>query len=220
MYFQIAAVLSLEYEEYLDFFYPEDQNKYLNRFYFQKLVGELPNDVAFFWRSLYESYPDIEKMSNLFYYGPINEYDLEEMKTISISSHNFLERENFYKLKHQLKQITLHYLIEDFGNIPTILEGKKFDVIYLSAMQNYIWDNIHGYNYYEKLKEYDHLLSQNGVIQGGYIYWQHYKKDKEWYDYFINLFAQNGYERENIDIIPGVQTKYYNIAMLKRKRER
>lgn len=159
-------------------------------------------------------------MSNLFYCGPIGEYDFKTIKELSIVSHQFLAKENFYRLKKKLKQIKLRYFIEDFGDIPSILTGEKFDVIYLSAMQNYIWDNVHGYNYYKKLKEYENLLNKNGVIQGGYLYWQHFKESESDCDWYINLFKKKGYEKQEIDIFTGKKAKYANIAMLKRNKKR
>lgn len=219
MYLQIAAVLKLEYEEYLTYFYSADLNKYFNYFYFNKLKNELPLAVKAFWEDIYKSY-NIEKLSTLFYYGPISTLDMPKISNIDIRNQKFLDKENFNQLKTKLKQIKMKYIISDFGDVPNILSGKKFDVIYLSAMQNYIWDNVHGYNYFEKLKEYENLLEKDGVIQGGYIYWFSIDRNKDYSEWFMNTFQKNDYEKQKIDIVTGVEREdYYNVAMLKRNRK-
>lgn len=75
-------------------------------------------------------------------------------------------------MKSKLKKIKLTLLLEDFVNIPDVLKNQQFDKIYLSCLNLYIYDNIDGYNYFDKLKEYLSLLKQNGVMEGAYLYYR------------------------------------------------
>ncbi len=216
MYLSIAAVLALDYQEFLEFFYSIEFDKYYGKHYFEKMKKELPSDVLKYWENLYKKYPK-EKLVNLFYYPVIDQKNSKGVQIDVIPSNIFLEEKEFYRLKKELLEIKLRYFVEDFGNIPTLLKGEKFDTIYLSCMQNLIYDNIDGYNYFEKLKEYDYLLAKGGVIQGGYLYNGLDTDDEKWCSYNLKHFEENGYQKENINIIPGKDYGEYHLAFIKKK---
>lgn len=215
MYLSIAAVISLEYQEFIDYFYSVDINKFFNKFYFFKLKNELSPDVYLYWESLYEKYP-VDKLVNLFFYGMPEKGVEEGIKQEVIPSNIFLEEKEFYHLKKELLKIKLRYFINDFGDIPFLLRREKFDTIYLSCMQNLIYDNVHGYNYFNKLKEYESLLAKEGCIQGGYLYLQDLE-DETWYQYNREHFKENGYRQEKINIVPNEDNGAYCMAFIKRK---
>ncbi len=119
MFLKIAAILELEYLEYLDFFYSLDEDKYFAKTYFEKMKVELPNASLNYWKNLYEIYNSTE-FSKLFCTG---KYDIDDYminQKVNIPSNIFLNEIEFYELKNKLKQINLHYYIEDLGDIPEL----------------------------------------------------------------------------------------------------
>lgn len=141
MFLKLSAILALDYEEYLEFFYSSDAEKYFSKKYFQKLKVELPYESLEYWKGIYEIC-NADSFNDLFYSGKLTSKDYEVFRKVIIPSNIFLEKQSFYALKKQLKQIKLTYFIEDFGEIPNLINPNSTSLIYLSNMQNYIYDNV------------------------------------------------------------------------------
>lgn len=92
MYLSIAAVLTLDYQEFLDYFYSPDKDKYYSKFYFEKLKGELPPDVLCYWENLYDKY-SLDKMLNLFEFTETKENE-KAIQIEVIPSNIFLDEKN------------------------------------------------------------------------------------------------------------------------------
>lgn len=206
-YLKIAGILSLEYQEFMAFFYATNWEEYFCKEHYLKLRVNLKTEIKVVWDYLYEKYPDY-KIRKLFFHRLIaNDKVIEKLV---LSNNIFSDEKEFYRLKKLLTQIKFNYHICDFGEIPEIFSNKTFDIIYLSCMNNLIYDNIHGYNYFDKLKEYETLLSKNGIIEGGYFY-SHQASDP-WFSYAKEQFLLQGYSANKIYY----DENYYDLSFIKR----
>ena len=214
-YLKIAGILALTYEEYLEYFYATNLNKFCSEFYFEKLKLNLPSDILKFWEYLYCIY-DSEQIQNLFYTNIEAENEVEIIiKRSVIPSNIFLEEKKFYHLKKVLTQIKFKYHICDVREVPQIIKNEKFDIIYLSCLHNFVYDNTQGCSYLEKLKEFEDLLKKGGTIQGGYVYWHQMEDDYYWYNSLLILFEREGYKIEAIKRFEN-RMDINDIALLKR----
>lgn len=208
-YLKIAGILALNYQEFLDYFYATNWERYFCKEYYEKLKGNLPNEIKAVWDYLYDKYP-FYKIRKLFYHQLRPNADA--VIEVVIPNNIFLEEKEFYHLKKLLTQIKFNYFVGDFGEIPTTFRGKTFDIIYLSCMNNLIYDNVHGYNYFEKLKEFEPLVKKGGVIEGGYLYG--YQNNWAWIEYATKNFKEQGYEFKEVCF----GKDEYDIAFIKRNR--
>lgn len=207
-YLKIAGILTLNYQEFLAYFYATNWDQYFCKEYYDKLKDNLPNEIQAVWNYLYEKYP-FYKIRKLFYHQISPNSD--EITKIIIPNNIFLEEKEFYRLKKLLTKIKFNYFIGDFGEIPDTFYGQTFDIIYLSCMNNLIYDNVHGYNYFEKLKEFEPLAKQSGVIQGGYFY--DYQNEGVWLEYATKKFNEQGYESTEVCFLEDS----YDIAFIKKR---
>lgn len=215
LFLQIAGILELEYEEFIAYFHSIDVEEYFSKKYFDKLKIELPYESFHYWKNLYENCPSTS-FYRLMYTGKLDNDDFKIFEKVTIPGNFFLQKEEFYLLKKKLRQIVFNYYIEEFGKLPKILDKEKFDYMYFANMHNYIYDNIHGYNYLKKLEEYENLLSSGGVLQGGFIHFFHYEDDPKWYNAIISQFENHGFNVEDVCHVPE-KKELQDMVLIKRK---
>lgn len=186
-FLQLAAMQSLCYEEYIHFFFCNNNGSVYSKYYFDKIKDSLPNDVKKYWEYLFQTYKDGYNFQNLFAYNVFNDKKFALLINLEVFPNNpYLQKEIYEKIKRKIVNVNLTFLLEQFGNIPRILKGQSFDKIYLSCLQNFIYDNVHGYNYFDRLKEYILLLNSKGVMEGAYIYYH----DREFYEQYVDEFSK------------------------------
>ncbi len=211
MFLKIAALLSLTYEEYLDYFYSADEDKYLSKFYYEKLKNELPTDSFQYWESLYTNFKN-DNFSNLFYSGKFDEKDIELLKKVTIPSNSFLTKENYLQLQHKLKTIYLTYYVEDFANLLPYICKNQYDFMYLGNLHNYCKDTF----YFELLKKLESNLTQNGILQGGFIHWYFYEEDSMYWEMVMQQFENFGFTKTTIEHVPE-RSELQDMVLYKRK---
>lgn len=211
MFLKIAALLSLSYEEYLNYFYSADEDKYLSKFYFDKLKNELPTDSLHYWETLYTNFKN-DNFMNLFYSGKFDEKDIELLKKVTIPSNQFLTKENYLQLQHQLKIITLTYYVEDFANLLPFIKEAQYDFMYLGNLHNYSKETF----YFELLKKLESNLVQNGILQGGFIHWYFYEENPMYWEMVMQQFLDCGYKKATIEHVPE-KNELQDIVLYKRK---
>ncbi len=217
LFLQIAGILELEYEEYISYFYSLDMDEYFSKKYFDRLKVELPYESLNYWTGLYENYSSTS-FHRLMYTGKLDCNDFKIFEKVTIPGNLFLQKSEFYLLKKKLKQITLKICVEDFGRIHDFLKGNHFDYMYFANMHNYIYDNKQGYNYLQKLKEYEDYLSKDGVLQGGFVHFYHFEESPRWYDAVINQFENYGFERKMICHV-SERRELQDTVLIKRKEK-
>ena len=162
-----ASILSfINRKQLLNFLYTDKLNK--NDYEkVKQILMEQSQDGFEFWNNLLEKY-GYENASKLVF-----SKDELDLKTI-IKSNNYLENDqNYTKLREILKKDNVNFITGDIFN-PKELENKKFDVIILSNILQYLDYFSNGNNVYDVLKNcFDNLkvhLNKNGVMKLLYLY--------------------------------------------------
>jgi hypothetical protein len=173
LHLNIAAIISLDYDEYLDFFFPKRHslinNKYFNFNTYLKLRDNFKDkDSLEFWNALFWKYP-----SKKLYYSNLFVQNNPDQKNI-IECCDYLKNEETYNLlRAKLKKIdTVTFYNTDI--IDKMLEtNKHYDFIYLSNILDKIYmTNKKQYLQFIKtiLKKLEKHLKDNGEIGVCYLY--------------------------------------------------
>ncbi len=211
MFLHIASLLSLSQKEYIDYFYSRDPEKRMAKYYFEKVKTELPHESFLYWKTLYEQCKD--SLTNLFYYGTLQEEDYQIIEKVNLPANLFLQNNQYSKLQEQLRKIHLNYLITDFSSLPIYLKNQQYDFMYFCNMHNYLTDS-----YWDILKEMESFLAFHGVLQGGFIYWYEYEQryEDKWYLYLLQQLIENGYKKVFLQHVPGKE-ELQDMALVKVK---
>lgn len=160
IYLKIAAILSLDYKEFQEFFFKHGLEEYYNKKMFSK---ELFDKIKPTLRILdYESYLFFDELFCLYKPKDIREdlFDDDESRNKVINSFNIYLRneETYNKLKSIIKSINFNYINGDVfeDNI-----NQKFDNIFLS--------NLATTTTLDKLKELLDKLNNNNLNKNGSI---------------------------------------------------
>ncbi len=209
-YLIIAAILSLEYEEFMNFIFYSAELSYYSKYYFDRIKEELPEEVKTYWQHMITTYENHPNFILLFYNKHIFYEDLgEKLKEILVRRNHYLEKESFYLLKKKLKKVKIKLLHENFNNILDTLKGQKFDKIYLSCLNLYLDER-----YYDIVKKYISLLNPTGIMQAAYIYNRYLKDEIDYNRYYATELSMK-------EVVIGNSNEYENdVAFLYRKREK
>jgi hypothetical protein len=132
-----ASILSLKYQEYLDFFpinFNNDATSY-NPLTYQKIRPFLSSKAMIFWDYFYEKYRNFfPSMMPRLAYGFINK----------IPNYYLLNKHNYNSLKTSLANSSVTFSLIDLANIKKSSLGKYnyYDVILLSNIFDYMLDFI------------------------------------------------------------------------------
>lgn len=120
------SLITLELDEYLDFFLDKESN------YSKKLFGKIKQnwnnnfDVKYFFDYVFTKY---DKHTTLF---TNNKYsDREQL----IKNNTYLEEKNYYKLKNDISNKTVNFIN---SNLTRLNLGKKYDYIFISNITDYL----------------------------------------------------------------------------------
>jgi len=191
---KIAAVKTLSYTEFLDYFLLENNLSAMNYKLFQKMKKELESEILTFWEILYR---DVEydgrklRNSSLFH----NLYDTNEKK---LMSNPYLKKENFTKLKEKIDLSKVTFIESSLLNLKDKCK-KNYDLIFLSNISDYLnlmFSNNLLENYREKIvAPLTRKLNRNGKL------------------YFIYQY-DIGNERSIVDNIEEVKKIFLNVREL------
>lgn len=211
----IAAILKLEYDDFIKFISYSEEESFYSKYYFDKIKDELPQNAKNYWGYMISEYKENSKFLSLFCNPCVLEEEnyTEALKQLLVNN-NFYQKQNFYVLKRKLKEIKLQFLLEEFDKIPQVLNNQRFDKLYLSCLNFYIKEK-NGYNYFEQLKQFLPLLKPNGVAECAYIY--HRYRDKEEYD--TDIFSKAiPLKKVRIRSI-NTSEKFYDISYIYQKNQ-
>lgn len=178
MYLKLAGIMSLNVEDYLNFFYKiDDKPEVYDDLYFDLIRNNLEKEAKEFWDSLI----------NFYDWNDITSSTLFSSEPVSVSSvlnqTSFINTESFSKLKELIPNININTYE---GNILDIADNfnKKYDLIYLS---NII--------YYVDRKEYKELLEKLKLTDNGIALTYLYNSLTQ----INNYFNENNYNVEEIN---------------------
>ncbi len=191
---KIAAVKTLSYTEFLDYFLLENNLSAMNYKLFQKMKKELESEILTFWEAIYR---DVEydgrklRNSSLFH----NLYDTNEKK---LMSNPYLKEENFTKLKGSINLSKVTFIESSLLNLKDKCK-ENYDLIFLSNISDYLnlmFSNNLLENYREKIvAPLTRKLNRNGKL------------------YFIYQY-DIGNERSIVDNIKEVKKIFLNVREL------
>lgn len=180
LYLQIASVLSLSKEEYLDYYFSDDREIVFGDDYYDRIRINLPPKYKDFWDSLYD-FDDGYDIYNslLFRSDPC-------LKKFVLSSNPYLQDDNYQKLRHllQTENITINPRTCD------IFKERfkdEYDLVNLSNILSYYYTENDKEKYIAFLKD-NFLLTPSGEIIN-YFYDMSRKNEQE----FNSLLQPNGY---------------------------
>lgn len=147
-----AAIINLEYEEFIDFFFqkPLLSRKTFNKITYSKIRKDIPEGRFLeFWDKLFEKYPP-----KVLYNSKLFKKKCIDNKSLVYCNKYLNNQINYNILKQRLKTFEKlkFYKLNLFDELPTF--EKKFDFVYLSN----ILDSWYFYNKIECLKKIKELI--------------------------------------------------------------
>ena len=178
LYLQLASILALSKEEYLNYYFSEDRDILFCDELYDKISEKLNGKYKEFWDTLYMFDDGIDIYNSLLF-----KYDLYFKKNI-LENNPYLQENNYEKLKSilQTEYIKINPKVADITKINFPME---YDLINLSNILTYYFKTLEEYkNFFEN----NFLLKENGLIIS---YFFHMKKEIE--IKANNLLYPNGY---------------------------
>ena len=166
LYLQIASVLALTKEEYLEYYFSDDRDILFCDELYDKISSKLSEKYKSFWDTLYMFDDGIDIYNSMLF-----KYDLFFKKNI-IENNPYLQENNYEKLKFilQTECIKINTFVAD---ITKVSFSKSYDLINLSNILTY---------YFKDINEYISFLKNNFLLNdGGEIinYFFHLNKETE-----------------------------------------
>ena len=171
-YFKESAIRTLDYKEFIDFFFSNKlkfRDKVFDELLFLRVLSNIRDEESlFFWKNLYDKYGSKKLYySNLFIQ---NHY----FKNTYIECNNYLNNSNNYeKLQKILETYNYNFYLIDIFNDINKLPNNRYDFIYLSNILDKI-GYIDELSYVKKIKELITklrvYLSNDGILGVCYLY--------------------------------------------------
>ncbi len=213
-YLKKAAILTLNYEDYYNFFqdYESNFNLFLEKLYqiIMKKLFVLNTESFFFWDTLHKSYELKTIRYNLF------NNKIKEQNCIK-KFNTYLNSDLNYKItKTKISNVNPKFIIDNILNIDKYTHINRYDNIFLSNIFDYQKERINDFKY--SLQYLKHMLNCDGKLMVAYLYGIN---DTNSLIDFSNSKVINDY---NIKIISGVRGIYLNnnikdgVAIYQKKR--
>lgn len=153
---KISGYQTLNYEDFVKFFYTEKGFTYE---IFEKIIN-LPDEIKDFWQYLFDYNDDYAIIDSQLFSN--YEYSFATLKKF----HPFLD-EKYFNQSKTINNLTFYQC--DALILPIILK-KKYDVIMLSSIPNFINDFLNLDNFFAYLNKLKECLNENGYIICNYLY--------------------------------------------------
>ena len=178
-----AAIISLNFEEFIQFFdiYTRRYGtnyRFMDKKLFDKLAYNLEDDSLNFFSFVINECDDLE-LRKVFWKTNSNLDILSKMN-------NYLNPDSYDELKEILKEKKISFINSNINTLVNNLNDDKYDLILLSNISDYIhqcYDNNGLLGFKETIDLLAKRLNDNGAIQTGYIYSQ-YRNNNSLYSKF------------------------------------
>jgi len=178
LYLQIASILALSKEEYLEYYFSEDRDILFCDEIYGKVSNKLKGKYADFWDTLYMFDDGIDIYNSLLF-----KYDLC-LKKFVIENNPYLQGDNYERLRTilQTESIKINPLVAD---ITKVRFPNAYDLINLSNIPTY---------YFHSLEEYINYLENNfSLRENGQIISYFFRMGEEFIEKANKLLYPNGY---------------------------
>lgn len=173
LYLQIASIISLSKEDYINYFLSDDREILFSDSLYDIISNNLSGKYKQFWDTLYNFDDGIDIYNSLLF-----RHDMY-LKKIEIERNPYLQDNNYEKLKTILKTDAIK-INPITANIINTKFNKEYDLINLSNILSY---------YFDKKEYIDYLKSNFYLTDDGEIinYFYHLSdKNKEEFQQFLN----------------------------------
>lgn len=178
LYLQLASILALSKEEYLEYYFSDDRDVLFCDEFYDKISPKLKGDYKEFWDTLYMFDDGIDIYNSLLFKS-----DLFFRQNI-IENNPYLQDKNYEKLKSILQKetIKINPMVTDVtaSSFPT-----SYDLINLSNVLTY---------HFKSIEEYGGFFSSNlSLKENGQIISYFFRMSEDIEDKANELFYPNGY---------------------------
>lgn len=156
LFLHIASIISLNKEEYIKYYFSENRNELFSENIYDKISINLKGNIKVFWDNLY----DYNNGCDIFF-SMLFRQDFYSISNV-IENNPYLQDNNYEKLKSILKNETIK-LNNYVCNILTTKFSKEYDLINLSNILYYYFNNYEKKDYIKYLKN-NFVLKNNGEI--------------------------------------------------------
>lgn len=162
-----AAVTTLTFEEFANFFSPEYKNTLFNPYLFDKISECLDDNTKELFKTIFTKHPGMDAFMNFYF-----KFYAKFLKQQTLNYYLY-EEENYNQLRSIIENKPLNYIETSVTELNDNIKNNLFDYILLSNISDSI-EQIYDKNALKNFKRFIHSLSKNlnkdGLIQVGYIY--------------------------------------------------
>ena len=178
-----AAVVSLNFEEFINFFniYTRKYGKhysFMDKKLFEKIAPILDEDALDFFSFIVNEATNLDLRK--VFWKTDNKFE------VLSQVNNYLNPDSYEELKDILKNKKVNFINSSINSLPDRLNDDNYDFILLSNISDYIHKcyGKDGFNdFKETIDSLNEKLNNDGIIQVGYIYSQ-YRNDSSLYSKF------------------------------------
>lgn len=163
-----TAIKNIDLDKFISFFEIKNDNKEyssLDPRIFRMFKDYLDEDVYSFYN--YVINESIYLRSRDIYIDFIN--DISNQKRIN----NYLDLDSYNNIRNIIRNKSIDFIESNVIDLPCKLDGKKYDMILLSNISDYIhhiYNDNHMSKYKELIDSLKNNLTEDGIMQVGYIY--------------------------------------------------
>ena len=176
-----AAIKELNYREFMEFFgIYNNMTDFLDEDIFNKLKSSLDDDVFYFYDFIVNKFQR-DPRKNIY-------YDFDNKLDVIRNFNKYFSESDYYVLSNILDKKSYDFININIDNLSEALDGKKFDMILLSNISDYI-HLLYPDNHIERYREIIDKLMGNlnlyGIMQVGYIY-SRYRRGEDVSTFHLN----------------------------------
>lgn len=164
-YLKEAAIKTLEYEEFIEYFIKE--NNLNNYQIYQKLRSKLRPEALIFWDFVYQNIDATKIFDSLLFRIRMDSTDVETTLNKKTKLSRYLERNNYYKLKKLIELCEVNCYCRDCKDLDEIM--KTYDYMFFSNIIQYQQGEDY-IKFRQAMMRYLGKLKEKGAIKVGYIY--------------------------------------------------
>lgn len=177
LYLQIASVIALSKEDYINYFLSDDREILFSDDLYDLISDNLVGKYKEFWDTLYTFDDGIDIYNSLLFRQDVY------YRNVEIERNPYLQDDNYEKLKHILKTESIQ-INPTVTNILNTRFNKEYDLVNLSNILVY---------YFGKREYIDYLKNNFSLTDNGEIINYFYDMSKENEDEFSQLLNPNSY---------------------------
>lgn len=167
------AIKTLSLDEFIRFFNLDKTSSnytFLDEKLFEKVAKDLDSTTLNVFKHLYKYFSNTKDLYNGIYFN--FDYDYSHLKNMN----NYLTQTNYDKLSSILRSnsATINFIECDFLKLKEKIGDKKFDLIMLSNISDYIefmYDNRPLNSFLSDINNLSENLNELGIMEVGYIYY-------------------------------------------------